>query len=147
MEKRIPWLLLLMISAAFTGKIIQVYEDALAAYVVLTSFIPMFMDTGGNAGGQASVTIIRGLSLNEIQYKDVFKIIWKEIRVAVLVGVTLAAANFAKLMLIDRVSVSIALVVCITLMITVLAAKVVGCTLPILAKRIDLIRPLWPVHS
>lgn len=135
-KKRIPWLLLLMISAAFTGKIIQVYEDALAAYVVLTSFIPMFMDTGGNAGGQASVTIIRGLSLNEIQYKDVFKIIWKEIRVAVLVGITLAAANFVKLMLVDRVSVSIALVVCITLMITVLAAKVVGCTLPILAKRI-----------
>ena len=135
-KKRIPWLLILMISATFTGKIIQIYEDALATYVVLTSFIPMFMDTGGNAGGQASVTIIRGLSLNEIQYRDVFKIIWKEIRVAVLVGVTLAAANFVKLMLIDRVSVLIALVVCITLMITVMAAKIVGCTLPILAKRI-----------
>ncbi len=86
--------------------------------------------------GSASVTIIRGLSLNEIQYRDVFKIIWKEIRVAVLVGVTLAAANFVELMLIDRVSVLIALVVCITLMITVMAAKIVGCTLPILAKRI-----------
>ena len=135
-KKRIPWLLILMISAAFTGKIIQTYENALASYVVLTSFIPMFMDTGGNAGGQASVTIIRSLSLNEIDFKDIFKIMWKEIRVAILIGITLAVANFIKLMVIDQVSVSIALVVCLTLIVTVFCAKIVGCTLPLLAKKI-----------
>ena len=112
------------------------YEEALAAYVVLTSFIPMFMDTGGNAGGQASVTIIRGISLNEIGLGDIFRILWKEVRVGVLIGITLAAANFIKLMLLDRVSVPIALVVCLTLVFTVLLAKVVGCTLPLLAKRV-----------
>lgn len=135
-KKRIPWLLLLMISATFTGKIIQTYEDALASYVVLTSFIPMFMDTGGNAGGQASVTIIRGISLGEIQFKDIFRIIWKEIRIAVLCGITLAVVNFGKLMLIDRVTIPIALIVCLTMAITVLIAKIVGCSLPILAKKI-----------
>lgn len=135
-KKRIPWLLLLMISATFTGKIIQSFEDALAVYVVLTSFIPMLMDTGGNAGGQASVTIIRGLSLDEIDYKDTLKIIWKEIRVAVLCGITLAVANFAKLMLLDKVGLMVSLVVCLTLIIVVTVAKFVGCTLPILAKRI-----------
>ncbi len=135
-KKRIPWLLLLMISATFTGSIITGFEDALAAQVVLTAFIPMLMDTGGNAGGQASVTIIRGLSLDEIEYRDVFRIIWKEFRVALCCGVTLACANFVKLMLIDRVEVAVALVVCLTLVVVVLIAKIVGCTLPILAKRI-----------
>lgn len=135
-KKRIPWLLLLMISATFTGKIIQHYESALAAYVVLTSFIPMLMDTGGNAGGQASVTIIRGLSLNEIEYKDFFKIIGKELTVSLMVGLTLAVANFAKLLIIDQVSLVIALVVCLSLVITVIFAKLVGCTLPILAKKV-----------
>lgn len=135
-RKRIPWLLLLMISATFTSKIIQAYEDALSAYVILTSFIPMFMDTGGNAGGQASVTIIRGISLGEIEFRDIFKIIWKEIRVAVLCGLTLAVVNFGKLMLIDRVTIPIAFVVCTTMAITVLFAKVVGCVLPILAKKV-----------
>ena len=135
-KKRIPWLLLLMISATFTGKIIQHYESALAAYVVLTSFIPMLMDTGGNAGGQASVTIIRGLSLNEIEYKDFFKIIGKELIVSLMVGLTLAVANFAKLLIIDQVSLVIALVVCLSLVITVIFAKLVGCTLPILAKKV-----------
>ena len=135
-KKRIPWLLLLMISATFTGKIIQHYESALAAYVVLTSFIPMLMDTGGNAGGQASVTIIRGLSLNEIEYKDFFKIIGKELTVSLMVGLTLAVANFAKLLIIDQVSLVIALVVCLSLIITVIFAKLVGCTLPILAKKV-----------
>ena len=134
--KRIPWLLLLMISATFTGKIIQSYESALASTVVLTSFIPMLMDTGGNAGSQSSVTIIRSLSLNEIKFKDIFKVIFKEIRVAFLVGITLAIANFIKLLLIDRVSVTIALIVCITLIITVLCAKIVGSTLPMIAKKI-----------
>ncbi len=135
-KKRVPWLLLLMVSATFTGKIIQAYESALAAQVVLTAFIPMLMDTGGNAGSQASVTIIRGLSLGEIQMIDIFKIIWKEIRVAFLCGLTLSLANFAKMMLLDRVGLSVALIVCLTLVVTVIIAKITGCTLPILAKRI-----------
>ena len=134
-KSRIPWLLLLMISATFTGKIIQHYEAALASYVVLTSFIPMLMDTGGNAGGQSSVTIIRGLSLNDIEYKDTLKVILKEIRVALLAGITLALANFVKLLIIDKVSTSVALVVCLTLVVTVIIAKIIGCSLPILAKK------------
>ncbi len=135
-KSRIPWLLLLMVSATFTGKIIQHYEDSLAAMVILTSFIPMLMDTGGNAGGQASVTIIRGLSLNDIEFNDILKVIWKEIRVAVLVGITLAIANFVKLLVIDGVTTTVALVVCLTLVITVCVAKVIGCSLPILAKKL-----------
>ena len=134
-KKRIPWLLLLMISATVTGKIITHYETALGTYVVLTSFIPMLMDTGGNAGGQASVTIIRGLSLNEIEFSDIFKVIWKEIRVAALCGITLAAANFVKIMIIDHVTITVALVVCLTLVLAVLIAKMVGCTLPMLAQK------------
>lgn len=135
-KKRIPWLLLLMISATFTGSIITSFEDALSVCVVLTAYIPMLMDTGGNAGGQASVTIIRGLSLNEIEFSDAFLVIWKEVRVAVLCGLTLAAANFAKLLLFDRVTVLVAAVVCLTLMAAVLIAKVVGCILPMFAKKI-----------
>ena len=135
-KKRIPWLLLLMISATFTGKIITAFEDALSVYVVLTAFIPMLMDTGGNAGGQASVTVIRGLSLGEIEYRDVPRVIWKEIRVAVMCGMTLAAANFLKLMFLDRVGLLVSAVVCLTLVASVVIAKLVGCSLPILAKRI-----------
>lgn len=135
-KSRIPWLLLLMISATFTGKIIQHYESALAACVILTSFIPMLMDSGGNAGGQASVTVIRGLSLNDIEFSDTLKVIWKELRASLLIGLTLAVANFGKLMLIDKVSTSVALVVCSTLVIVIIMAKIIGCTLPILAKRI-----------
>lgn len=135
-KKRIPWLLLLMISATFTGQIIGHFESALQAYVVLTTFIPMLMDTGGNAGGQASVTIIRGLSLGEIEFRDTLRVIWKEIRVAFLCGVTLACANYVKLLTIDKVSPAVALVVCCTLIVAVLVAKLIGCTLPILAKRI-----------
>lgn len=135
-KKRIPWLLILMISATFTGRIISHYEAALASYVVLTAFIPMLMDTGGNAGSQASVSIIRGLSLNEIDYSDTLKILLKELCVGILIGVTLAAANFVKLLIIDRVSVTIAMVVCFTLIITVIFAKLVGCSLPVLAKRL-----------
>lgn len=135
-KKRIPWLLLLMISATFTGKIIQRYEVALSAYVVLTAFIPMIMDTGGNAGGQASATIIRGLSLNEITYKDSFKIVWKELRIAILSGLVLAVANFFKLLYIDSVSINVVFVVCLTLVLTVMIAKLVGSMLPILAKKI-----------
>lgn len=135
-QKRIPWLLLLMVSATFTGQIISHFEDALSACAALIMFIPMLMDTGGNAGGQASVTVIRGLSLGEITYKDTLRIIWKEARVALLCGVTLAVANFAKLMLFDRVGLSVSLVVCLTLIVAILIAKLIGCTLPVLAKRI-----------
>jgi len=137
-KKRIPWLLLLMISATFTGKIISSFEDALSACVILTAYIPMLMDTGGNAGGQASVTIIRGLSLNEIEFKDMFRIIWKEVRVAVICGITLGLANFAKLILMDHVSMTVAIVICTTLIATIFIAKVVGCTLPMFAKKIGL---------
>ena len=125
-----------MISATFTSKIIQFYEDALSKFVILTSFIPMFMDTAGNAGGQSSVTIIRGLSLNEISFKDIFKIIFKEFKVAILVGITLACANFLKLIFLDHVGTSIAIVVCITLVITIIFAKIIGCSLPMVAKKL-----------
>lgn len=135
-KKRIPWLLLLMISATFTGSIITSFEDALSVCVILTAYIPMIMDTGGNAGGQASVTIIRGLSLNEIEFKDLFKVIWKESRVSLLCGLTLAVANFAKLLILDRLTVMVAFVVCITLMFTVFIAKIIGCSLPMFAKKL-----------
>ena len=135
-KKRIPWLLLLMVSATFTGGIITHFENALATYVALTAFIPMLMDTGGNAGSQASVSVIRALSLNEIEYKDVFKVVWKEARVSLLCGLTLAVANFAKLMIIDKVGFQIALIVCSTLVLTVFVAKLIGCSLPILAKKL-----------
>ncbi len=135
-KKRIPWLLLLMISATFTGSIITSFEDALSACVALTAYIPMLMDTGGNAGGQASVTIIRGLSLNEIEFKDAFRVLWKEARVAVLCGLTLAAANFLKLLIFDHVAIAVATVVCLTLVAAVFIAKVIGCLLPMFAKKI-----------
>ncbi len=135
-KKRIPWLLLLMVSATFTGAIISSFEEALSVYAALIAFIPMLMDTGGNAGGQASVTIIRGLSLGEIEYRDVPRILWKEARVAILCGCTLAAANFVKLMLFDRVGVYVALTVCLTLVAAVLMAMLVGCLLPVGAKKI-----------
>ncbi|MDE6203043.1 MAG: magnesium transporter [Lachnospiraceae bacterium] len=135
-KKRMPWLLLLMISATFTGSILTTFEDALMKCGILIAYIPMLMDTGGNAGGQASVTIIRGLSLNEIEFKDALQVVWKEIRVALLCGATLAAANFVKLLFLDRVEVIVALVVCLTLVAAVIIAKVVGCTLPMLAKKI-----------
>ena len=135
-KKRIPWLLLLMVSATFTGAIISSFEEALRVYAALTAFIPMLMDTGGNAGGQASVTVIRGLSLGEIEYADVPKVVWKEIRVAVLCGLTLAVANFAKLMVFDRVGILVSLTVCMTLVAAVLMAMLVGCLLPVGAKRL-----------
>ena len=111
-------------------------EDALAAQVVLTAFIPMLMDTGGNSGSQASVTVIRGLSLHEIEFSDLPKVIWKESRIAVLCGVTLALTNFVKLLFFDKVTITVASVVCITLVATVFFAKIVGCTLPMLAKKV-----------
>lgn len=135
-RKRVPWLLFLMISATFTSGIISSYEDALAANLVLSSFIPMLMDTGGNSGSQSSTTIIRGLSLGEIRYADVPRVIFKESAVAMLCGLTLAATNFVKLMLVDHVTMLVAAVVCLTLVVVVLVSNVVGGTLPILAKRL-----------
>ena len=145
-KNRIPWLLLLMVSATFTGMIISHFEDALQALVVLTAFIPMLMDTAGNSGSQASVTVIRGLSLNELDFSDIFQIIWKEVRVAVLCGLTLAAACFLKIYLVDNLLLHsfvgvdrkflVIGVICITLSITVLFAKVVGCVLPLVAKKL-----------
>ena len=135
-KSRIPWLLLLMVSATFTGKIIQSFEDKLAACAVLTAFIPMIMDTGGNAGGQASVSIIRALSLNEVEFKDIFKVAWKELRVSICCAIILAICNFIKIILIDKVTIPISLVVCATLAITIIIAKLIGCTLPMIAKKL-----------
>lgn len=141
--KRIPWLLLLMISATFTGQIISGFEDKLAVCSVLIAYIPMLMDTGGNSGSQTSVTVIRGLSLDEIAFRDWFKVIWIEIRVSVLCGVTLAAANFVKLLLVDRLlfgnselTLPVISVVCLTIVVTVFIAKLVGASLPLLAQKI-----------
>ena len=125
-----------MVSATFTGKIIQGFEAQLAGLTILTAFIPMLMDTGGNAGGQASVSIIRALSLNDIEFKDIFKVIWKEIRVAILCAITLAVCNFVKILIIDDVSIKVDLVVCLTLVVTVTIAKLIGCTLPMIAKKL-----------
>ena len=133
---RAPWLLILMISAALSSFILRYYEAGLD--VVLMAYIPMLMGTGGNAGSQASVTIIRGLSLGDIEMKDIITVIWKEIRVAVLCGVALAAVNFGKMLLFDGVGILISAAVSITLALTVLIAKAVGCSLPIIVKRIGL---------
>lgn len=135
-KSRIPWLLILMISATFTGSIITHYESALSSYLVLTASIPMLMDTGGNCGSQASATIIRGISLQQIKFSDIFRVVWKETRVALLCGLTLAAVNFVKLIFLSKVTVTVAAVICLTLVFTVFVAKIVGCTLPILAKRV-----------
>lgn len=135
-KKRIPWLLLLMISASITGKIISGFEDALSSYVVLTAFIPMLMDTGGNAGSQASVSIIRSISLGEIEFRDVPKIVCKEFGVSLLIGITLSIANFFKIMLIDHVTPLVALVICVTIFATIVIAKMVGCLLPMFAKKL-----------
>ena len=140
---RIPWLALLMVSATFTGLIITSFEEALAAQVALTAFIPMLMDTGGNSGSQSSVTVIRALSLNELEFRDLPKVIWKEVRTAVLCGIALAVLCFGKIMLVDRlmlgngeVTVMVAAVVCLTMAVTILCAKIVGCSLPMIAKKL-----------
>ena len=142
-KHRIPWLMLLMVSATFTGMIISSFESALALLPALTAFIPMLMDTGGNCGSQSSVTVIRALSLDELELSDVFTVLWKEIRTAVLCGISLAAVCFLKVLLVDRllmhnesISLSVDLVICLALGVTVVMAKMVGCTLPLLAKRL-----------
>ena len=144
-KRRIPWLLMLMLSATFTGLIITHFENALAVCTALTAFIPMLMGTGGNSGSQASVAVIRSISLGEVESKDLPWIVWKEIRVAVLCGVILAVCNFVKMLLVDRllmnnpdITVTVALVVCVTLVFVVLAAKTIGASLPIVAKKIGL---------
>ena len=135
-KSRIPWLMLLMISATFTGMIITSFENSLAKFVILTAYIPMLMDTGGNSGGQSSATVIRALSLHDVEFSDLPRVIWKEMRVALLCGLTLAVCNFAKLLLFDRLAVPVALVICLTLVVTIFCAKVIGCTLPMIAHRI-----------
>lgn len=133
---RIPWLMLLMLSATFTGAIITHYEVSLSKMVILTAFIPMLMGTAGNAGGQTSVTIIRALSLGDVTPGDILRILWKELRVAFLCGVSLAAVGFVKAIFIDGAEPLVAAVVALTLAATVIAAKLVGCCFPILIKRI-----------
>lgn len=142
-KKRIPWLMLLMVSATITSQILTTFENKLASVMVLTAFIPMLMDTGGNTGSQASVSVIRALSLGEIGIRDIFKVIWKEIRVALCCGVSLSVVCFAKLMLFDRVimgndgvTVIVAIVISLTILVEIILAKIVGCTLPIVAKKI-----------
>ena len=140
-KNRIPWLMLLMVSATFTGLIITAFEDALAIQVALTAFIPMLMGTGGNSGSQSSVTVIRALSLDEMDLSDIWRVIWKEIRTSVLCAVALAVVCFVKIWLVDHllfgnddITVMVNLVVCLALAMTVIIAKIVGGVLPILAK-------------
>lgn len=137
-RKRIPWLVILMLTSIVTSEILQYFEDALAANALLMAFVPMLMNTGGNAGGQVSVSIIRALSLDEVHMKDIFRIIWKELRVALICGVVLAVVNFAKMLIIDRVSIPIAAVVSLTVLVLVPLAKIVGGVLPMGAKKIGL---------
>ena len=144
-KNRIPWLLLLMVSATFTGMIINSFEGALAAQAALTAFIPMLMGTGGNSGSQSSVTIIRALSLDELRFSDLPRVIWKEIRTAVLCGVALSVACFAKIWLIDRlllgneaITLLVDAVVSLSLLATVITAKLVGAVLPLAAKAMKL---------
>ena len=144
-KNRIPWLMLMMVSATFTGLIITAFEGALAAQVALTAFIPMLMGTGGNSGSQSSVTVIRALSLNELTFRDIGTVIWKEIRTAVLCGLALAVVCFGKIWLVDRmlfgnhhITLMVDLVVCLALCVTVILAKLVGCLLPMGAKALKL---------
>ena len=143
-KARIPWLLLLMISATFTGAIISNFEEKLTVLPALIAFIPMLMDTGGNAGSQACVTVIRGLALDQIRFKDLFRVQWKELRTGILLALSLGLVCFAKLTLVDRLlfgfayTPMIAFIVSLSLAITIVAAKFVGCSLPLIAKAVKL---------
>ena len=144
-KNRIPWLMLMMVSATFTGLIMTAFEDALAAQIALSAFIPMLMGTGGNSGSQSSVTVIRGLSLGEVEFSDVGQVLWKEIRTALMCGVALAVVCFVKIWLVDKllfgnenITLMVDLVVCLALAVTVVVAKLVGCLLPIGAKAVHL---------
>ncbi len=139
-KARVPWLLLLMISATFTSMILSTYEAKLSA--VMYAFVPMLMGTAGNAGGQSSVTIIRALALEEVELKDILKVLWKELRSSLVLGITVSVACFAKMMLIDRlyndITWQIASIVSLVLLLAIVIAKIIGCTLPLLAKKIKL---------
>ena len=137
-KNRIPWLLLLMISGTFTGIVITGFEDALKLFPVLMASVPMLMDTGGNSGSQASVSVIRALSLGELEFRDIFRVIWKEFRVSFLCGLTLTVANYGRLLVLEKVTAMEALTICVTMLCTVMIAKFVGCTLPMLAKKAHL---------
>ena len=144
-RNRVPWLMLLMVSATFTGLIITAFEGALAAQVALTAFIPMLMGTGGNSGAQSSVTVIRALSLDELQLRDIGRVLWKELRTSIMCGIALAVVCFVKIWLVDGllmgnedITVAINAVVCLTLAVTVVIAKLVGCALPLGAKALHL---------
>jgi len=144
-KNRVPWLMLLMVSATFTGLIITAFEGALAAQVALTAFIPMLMGTGGNSGSQSSVTVIRALSLDELDLRDIGRVLWKELQTSVLCGVVLALVCFVKILLVDRmlmgnsdITLMMDLVVCLALCVTVIIAKLVGCVLPMAAKSLKL---------
>ncbi len=138
-KSRIPWLLILLLSAVITGSIISHYENALSRAVILASFIPMLMGTGGNSGSQASVTVIRGMSLNDIEFRDFFRVLWKEFRVSVLCGITLAVVTFIEVYFLNHTEdIIIPLVVSFAMLLTVVIAKVIGCILPMLAERIGL---------
>lgn len=137
-KHRITWLVVLMISATFTGMIIRKYEEVLQSAVMLAAFIPMLMDTGGNAGAQSSTLVIRGMALGEIMSKDFWKVIWKEFRVSLVVGLLLAGLNFARVYFFDSIPINVIVVICISLYVTVVLAKVVGCILPMVAKWLNL---------
>ncbi len=137
-KHRLPWLLILMVSATFTGRIMGRFEDVLASVVVLSTFIPMLMDTGGNSGSQSSTLIIRGLATGEITTHDWLKVLWKELRISFVVGVLLASINFIRLIIIEKIDILIAITVSITIVVTVMASKIVGGTLPLIAKKLKL---------
>lgn len=137
-KHRILWLLVLMISATFTGLVIKRYESALQSAVILAMFIPMLMDTGGNAGAQSSTLIIRGIALGEVEIADIFKVIWKEFRVSLLVGAILSIFNFMRVYYFSKIDLSISLVIAISLFLTVILAKVIGGVLPLIAKSLKI---------
>lgn len=137
-KHRLPWLLVLMVSATLTGSILTRFEDALQSVMILVSFIPMLMDTGGNAGSQSSTLIIRGLALGEISTKDILKILWKELRVSLVIGITLSVINFIRIYFINGTNLLVSITVCFTLLLTVIFAKIVGGTLPVIAKKLRL---------
>ena len=137
-KNRVPWLLFLMISATFSSMVIRSYESALAAVAVLTAYIPMLTDAGGNAGSQSTSTIICGMATGDIKTKDLPRILWRESRAALLCGGTLAVCNFAKLMLLDRVGFGVALVVSVTLVCTVLLSQLIGGVLPVIARKLKM---------
>lgn len=136
-KNRIVWLLVLMLSATFTGMIINHYEAAFAAVPMLVSFIPMLTDTGGNCGSQSSTLIIRGIALDEIHFKDIFRVIFKEFRISLIISIILAAVNGLRILLMYR-NLGLAFVVAMSLIATVIISKMIGCTLPLLAKKIHL---------